>query len=375
MTRAWWDIPVADASTMSPFPFLNTPAFGWVTLAAAVLFAVAIVIVLVRNRAAARRLVAIEWERVEQLLDERGVRGKERERFLGVLKRYRPNDPLTAATRRHEFGVCVGEAIDQLRGDDMLRAGVELHEVRMALGLDYIPFGQRIDCTRELHTGQELWLALASDATPRWCRAQVHEVDEARFVVVSRGEAGDASREFREGVTLRCRLWREDDARYLFDLVVRGVESAPLRWTFHHTRDMQRIQDRAHYRIRVDASADIDVLNAPRDENYEGVAGAPAVTTFHARVINLSAGGVAIVSNQAIPKQVLLRFALVIPEAGRLTLIAKPVETSPQSGGRYVTRAYFVGLEEESRDAIARFVLHRQQKLIAPAKSDKVTLQ
>lgn len=364
---------------MSPFPFLNTPAFWWVALGAALLFAVAIVLVLLRNRADLKRRIAIEWERLQRLLEERSVGPAEQERFLAVLKQCRPNDPLVPATRRHDFDICVDETMSRLytigNEDDMLRAGVELRAVRVALGLDYVPFGQRIESTRELHSGQELWLALASDAQPRWCRAQVSHVDEARLVVVARQDTEGVAREFRKSLVLRCRLWREDDARYLLDLAVHAVEKEPLRWTFLHTRDMQRIQDRADYRVRTDIGVDIDVLNAPRDDNYEGAARLPLVTTFHGRILNISAGGVAIVSHQALPKQVLLRFAVVLPEIGRLTLLAKPVASSPQSAGRFLIRGYFVGLDEESRDGIAKFVLHRQQRLIASPKGEKVTLR
>lgn len=370
---------VADASHMSPFPFLNTPAFWWVVLGAALLFAVAILIVLLRRRDESNRRIAIEWTRVEALLDDRSVSASDRVPFLDMVKRCRPRDPISSATRRHDFDTCVDEYMRYVRDSkgirESLQVGVVLRDVRIALGLDYVPYGQRIGSTRELHTGQMLWLALARDVAPRWVRAHVSLVDEARFIATAGSDTPDAAREIREGTELRCRLWREDDARYLFPLIVTHVDEGPQRWTFYHTRDMQRIQDRAHYRIRIDMPADFDVLNAPLHDDYEGVADLSSVTSFHGRVINLSAGGVAIIAHHAIPKQVLLRFAVVLPESGRMVVTVKPVETMPQSAGRFFVRGYFVGLDEESRDAIARFVLHRQQRLIAPTGGEKVTLQ
>lgn len=364
---------------MSPFPFLNTPNFWWIALGAAILFAVAVIIVLIRRRSDNAKRLAIEWNRVEDLLAERSVCDAERARFLSMVRRHHPHDPLSVATKRHFFDLSVDGEMAWLRDhestEETLRAGAELRDVRVALALDYIPFGQKIESTRELHVGQEIWLALAGDTTPRWSRAQISLVDEARFVATGMHEGPDAPREFREAATLRCRLWREDDARYLFTLTVHRAEKSPLRWTFFHTRSLQRIQDRAHYRVRIDHAADIDVLNASLDENYEGVASLPAVTTFRGRVTSLSAGGIAIVSHQALPKQVLLRFPLVLPEAGRMTLTVKPVDVVPQSAGRFLVRASFVGLDEESRDGIARYVLHRQQRAVAAISGDKVSLQ
>ncbi len=364
---------------MSPFPFLNTPAFWWLTLAMTMLFAIAVGIVMFRRRQEMQRRLAIAWTRVNEMLTERGVTPEERTRFTTMVNRLRPHDPLAVATQRHHFDLCLDAEMawlgDHLPPDQLMRAGAELRDVRVALGLDYIPFGQRIESTRELHAGQEVWLAEAGEVSPQWCRAQITVVDEARIVAIALPDSGEARIPFRKGATLHCRLWREDDARYLFDLVVQEVENQPLRWNFLHTRQLQRIQDRANYRVRVDHSTDIDVLNAPRDDQYDDIDAAAVVTTIHGRITNLSAGGAAIITHQALPKQILLRFPLVLPEAGRLVLVAKPVDIAPQSAGRFLVRVYFVALDDDARDGIARYVLHRQQRLAAPASGEKVTLQ
>ncbi len=68
---------------------------------------------------------------------------------------------------------------------------------------------------------------------------------------------------------------------------------------------------------------------------------------------------------QAVARQVMLRLGIELPDGRTLETEAEIVASSAISGGRYLLRLQFVGLSDEERDVIARYVLHRQQMRLA----------
>jgi c-di-GMP-binding flagellar brake protein YcgR len=105
------------------------------------------------------------------------------------------------------------------------------------------------------------------------------------------------------------------------------------------------------------------VLNAPVDGVEAPVHERHVVTKMRGRIINVSAGGFAVVVPQAIPSQVLIRvtleFDLLVSQP--VSVDARMVASTPLAGGRYLVRATYFGVDEETRDIIARYVMHRQQ--------------
>jgi hypothetical protein len=159
-------------------------------------------------------------------------------------------------------------------------------------------------------------------------------------------------------------LWRDEDARYGFVTTVATHNAPPLSWRLHHTRDLERTQDRADFRVRHENPVVAGVLNAPRDEDAD-LQTLPVVTRLTGRITSLSAGGCALVFSQPVAKHVLLRIELDVPGVPKRNVEVKIVSTAPISGGRYLVRGRFLGLNEDTRDKIARYVLHKQQQRLA----------
>jgi len=89
------------------------------------------------------------------------------------------------------------------------------------------------------------------------------------------------------------------------------------------------------------------------------------VTRMRGRITSLSAGGCAVVLKQPVARQVMLRLGIEMPGGKTLETEADIVASSAISGGRYLLRLQFVGLSDEERDLIARYVLQKQQTRLA----------
>lgn len=320
----------------------------------------------IRDRQAQRRR---QWHSIENILKEHGFDPNTAETVREFLRRNAPDDAVTALTTREGFENCVESEMKALikTGDQQLieKAGSVLRLVRSELGLEHVPTGQRVTSTRELHHSQ--WIDLAHDDTgsPAWSRCMIEDVDEAFLFVSFRGEGDQRPPRFRAGDAVRCRLWRDEDARYFFRTIVAVDESPPPSWRLLHTRAMDRQQERAHYRLRHEQDVMIGVMPLPADGGVIPPGARPA-TRMRGRVTSLSAGGCALVVNQPVSKQVILRIPFEIP--GRdmpLEADVKIIATTTISGGRVLVRGSFVSLKAVDRDQIAKYVLKRQQRKIA----------
>ncbi len=87
------------------------------------------------------------------------------------------------------------------------------------------------------------------------------------------------------------------------------------------------------------------------------------MTKLRGRITNLSAGGCALVVQQPIPIQVLLRITVELDDWEPFDVFARVIATTPISGGRSFVRASFVAVDDEMRDKIARYIIRRQQRL------------
>lgn len=353
--------------------FVQLPVLSQTALIALAVFCVlmfvgAIVLDIHRRRGAARQRVAAEWRAVGEIVEDRGFSKQETEGLNALVRRYAPGYPLRAVTVRKEFNACVEPEMEALakRGDQKAfeRTGAELREIRIHLGLDSIPLGQRITSSRELSPGQ--WMSAAKDGASdlKWFRMMVDEVDEAYFCASRHAKQKDAAPTFGKGDRVRCRLWRDEDARYVFTATVAEFDDPPPSWRFSHTEELNRVQARAHFRVRHDQATVVGVLNAPVDGDLKNVRKRRTVTRLRGRITSLSAGGCALVVQQSVAMQVLLRITVELPGERPLEVEAQIISVSPISGGRHLIRTAFVGLEDDRRDILAKYVLQRQQHLI-----------
>jgi c-di-GMP-binding flagellar brake protein YcgR len=261
---------------------------------------------------------------------------------------------------RREFEACVEaemSAVGATGNEDQFReTGIMLREIRVRLDLDYVPFGQRIQSTRELNVGQEVWLAPAKPGTGQWSRASVIAVDEAYLHVAVRDEklVDDAP-----GRELRCHFWREDDARYELTLTVTHGEGAPPTISFLHANDLRRVQARDYFRVRYNQETTIGVLSAVSGQDE----GQPrrVVTRVRGRISSLSGGGLAVVTQHVLQVARLLRVSIELPNEKPFEVDVNTVAVDSIAGGRYLVRGAFVDIPEEKRDAIAHYVMRRQQ--------------
>lgn len=342
----------------------------WATAALLLMMAAAILLEYVRAKWRRRQELKAEWNTVEEIGRERGLSEAERDRLRAAVLKSHPKEPLRAVTVRQEFDRVVEKEMSALLDKrDMAgyeSAGVLFRDIRVHLGLDYVPYGSRVVSTRELGTALTVWLAPAGREPLQWRSMQVVRVDEAFLELApSKGDEQQDSAP-APGTMFRCRLWRDDDARYAFSVpFLKTSETNPSVWRMGHTSDLDRVQTREYFRIRYEQAVNVSVIEPPLGRENESLSDLPAVTQFRARVTNLSAGGAGLVAQQPVPAHVFLRIRLDLPEYEPIDVEAKIVGTTPIGGGRWLVRASFVRVKDETREKLVRFVLQQQQQSLA----------
>jgi c-di-GMP-binding flagellar brake protein YcgR len=355
------------------FPEASTTALSVFAALCVALLLFAVLIEVRRRRDRVNLRAKSEWRTLHAILAEHNFSERETGIIEALVKKHALETPLRAVTVRQVFDECMEAEMAQLRQSGatevFVKAGTQLRDIRTQLGLDYVPVGQRISTSRNLYSGQGLSVARTSDTEPRWFRMMVEAVDEAFFHVSDREKPGKQSPDFRKGEEVRCRMWRDEDARYAFITTVDDIEQSPPGWRLNHTGAMDRVQARAHFRVRHDQTTVVEVLDAPLDKETNNLAKRRVVTKLRGRITSISAGGCALVLQQPVTKQVLLRIAIELPRAVPVEAVVSIIACTAISGGRYHVRLTFVGLDDERRDRIAKYVLQRQQAILAGTQS------
>ncbi len=337
------------------------------------LFVGAVFLELYRRRRDRELRLRAEWRGVKDFCDERELFPEDWKFLHAILSQYAPDHPFAAVTKKTVFDACISRYIQAIsttvEGDELESRGVRLRDIRNQLGLDYVPLGRRIQTTRSLQEGQTLAGAAADGATVDWFNFTVSRVNEASFSL--RLADNGPSPQFQIHARVKFRMWREEDARYLFEAPLVGVDAAAKTWNFHHAENLTRNQSRAYFRLRIEQTVSVAVLNATLTDDYEGVMVREPVTELRGRITSLSGGGVAVVFQQPVPKQVLLRIPLSIPSlGGTLKVIVRPIASHQLSAGRSLLRGMFVAMSDETREAITRYVFSKQ-KLLPSADSEE----
>lgn len=327
-----------DPSPIVLLPSPSSETLIWSAVAFACLFSAAVVFEYIRRRAAGRRTLASKWRLVREIVQEKAVSDDDWSYLRSFLRRRSPSDPLRPITVRQSFEKCVTAEMSALEGSGTVtqyaETGALLRALRVQLGLDYVPLGQQIATTRELFLGQSIWISPVSDSTPTWLRTSLDHIDEASMRAAAQEDA-TAHPLWGAGVGTKvlCRLWHEDDARYVFTVGVVRFDGEAAAWTLRHATDLKRMQSRGDYRIRHDQTLMAGIVNAPVDDDYSDVEQRPVVTRVHGRITSLSAGGFALITEQALPRQVLLRVSIELRGTGGIEATARIVSTSGLSGG------------------------------------------
>jgi len=337
----------------------------WLGVGFFILFLAAIGLELLRRWRRRRLEVKAQWRLVEGICRENLLEDEEARCLRKLIERWAPEAPLRVATDRRRFDHCVEQEMNassaEGSAEQFKEAGALLRRVRERLETVWGPRHYGVDTTRNLPAGQVVWVSPTGSDTPRWYAATIEEVDEAYLhLSPSKGKEARPPR-FGPGEELRCRLNRPNDAQYAFTTVLAACEDHPPRWLLFHATRLERSQSRAYFRVPYKEAAALAMLG-PAD----GPEGGPSVVkplpgVFH----DLSAGGFAAVVREAPGERALLAAQFDFGGQEPLVVRATIVEVRPLSSGHYLVRAEFVDMEEDARDAIARYVLHRQQPMVA----------
>lgn len=349
------------------------PTKLWVILALLGLLVFAFVMEGIRRGQQRRIRLRNAWRSVMELARNRDIAEEDVPLLRAFLDRQAPTHPLRTITAYREFDEAVERdmawARDHLDATALEEHGLRLRDIRQALRLDYIPFGQQLRSTRELPEGQTIWAATGDSMDASWQRLTIARVNEAWFSLG--GGPGQGTLEVKPGDSVRLRLWREDDARYLIEATVLRVEGAPVRYVFAHTAHVRRVQARAHFRMRCSQAVEITVMSAPRDGNFENAEKRPVITTLRARITSVSAGGLAVMLDQPLPAQVMFGLPLRL-HGSTQQVYCRIVHGAAISRGRYIVRGTFVNMSDETRDEISRFTALRQQAALGSGEGELV---
>lgn len=354
------------------------------------LFLVAIIGEIVRRRYLRVQRVRRAWEEVYRITRSKELSDTELRLLQTVVSAQCPLDPLGFVTVRRVFNAAVERYLASVSHDPARfeQEGALLRDLRVRLGLDFVPIGQPIDTTRDLSRGQVILAKPAADTRGSWFKLTVTQLDEA--YITAAADFSGAEQEaplLKPGDEITCRLWREDDARYAFKSTIVRLEhvravppsaiaisegaALPDVIVFCHGTDFQRTQSRAFYRVRHNQPTSVGIVPGPLDGNYEGAALRKPTTHIRARIVSLSAGGMAMETQQPLPQHVLLRATLDMPDTEPVTVTAQIVGVSSVGAGRYLVRGAFVDISESERDVIAQYVWRKQQP---PPKSENVLI-
>lgn len=351
---------------------------GWsallVVLAVAGVLVSAALVAWLRLRTVARLRAAFEWEIADQILRERGFNQEDRLLLRAFLRRHSLHAPLKVLTTRRGFEACVGTEMSSLRKtvreEPYELAGQQIRTWRDRLGLTAIPPGQRIYSSRQLAVGQTLQAWAPGDSGGQGSTVTVCAVDEAYFHVQSAPD--DPLLSLKPGDKVVFKLWREDDARY--ELTTRLIRQSPdpVSLVFLHATDLKRLQARQYYRVRHDQPAHLEVLQAvsPSPPAQDS----PAPTLTEERIVNLSVGGVAVLSRNPLEPGTRFRMRVDVPDEKAFMVEATVVAVEPSPSG-YLLRASFEGLSDEAKDALARYARQSQQDQGAPSDENSAELQ
>jgi c-di-GMP-binding flagellar brake protein YcgR len=313
-----------------------------------------------------RRQLAVQWRMAQEIATEKQLTPQSWNILSSFIRKYSPKAPLRVLTVRQHFDSCVEKDIahvESKRSRELLEKRAQaIYDIRVQLGLDYTAFGQRINSTREMHRGQPVWIMHKQTTDSTWYRMAVTSMDEAFFQLTPHEPA--APPKMRENETIRCQMWRENDARYDFEARIERIIEHPPLWELKHTSTFNRIQARAYFRIHFDQNTNVAILNAPVDGDMSDAALRQPILRIRGRITSLSGGGFAVIVTQPVPMQVLLRITLELgPENGPLEVVGRLVGSNPMAAGRYLLRAAFVNITEETREVITKYIFKTQQPI------------
>lgn len=340
-----------------------------VTFLLLLLLIISFLIGIYKKKKEEKQRVLRDWERVRFILKEKELNEKEIKLLEEIIHKYDSQNPLGVVTFRQHFIRCIHQYIMDARKhydvDQLDEIGDILREIGIRLGHDYIPYGQRIYTTLELYENQPLWMSPQGESPSLWRKAHVVDVNGAFFRVTPFTPQDRLPVDLGRHISFK--MWREDDARYQFSSVLRRIELDPEVYVFDHAFSLERFQSRAYFRVRLDMPIEADIVKIDKkyDLNQISAEDVPCHIQFstRARIVNLSAGGCAILIDRDVDEGHFIRILLDMEdekEPKYITLYMRIINKVNVALGRYMYRGSFMGLTDENRDRLAKYVFRQQ---------------
>ncbi|MEE2659148.1 MAG: PilZ domain-containing protein [Candidatus Latescibacterota bacterium] len=206
-----------------------------------------------------------------------------------------------------------------------------LANIRATLGYNEVSVDRALISTRQINQGQALmvWLDEVGESEGEFRPWLALHCDEARLTLAPMLREDASVESFRPGDEINVRFWREGDTEYRFHATIRERDTPGRSLDVAHVLRMERVQQRDYYRIHMNtpvllyaiapepeiaeeeeaatllreveaelAEADPEDGAGPEEAQNDGEdldALLCAATQVHGRVVNLSAGGIAVI--------------------------------------------------------------------------------
>ena len=315
--------------------------------------------------------------------------------LLQLAQQRKMPNPLLLLTSIYVFDRHIGALAAQLtEADPDDRRLRNIARIRTLLGFDHMPQDQTLRTTRQLEVGQTLMV---------W-PAESDSEGHSPWLVVGRDERGFAMvpllqedrrhfDELKRDDELAVRFWRDGDTEYNFIAQVLTVNPEDGTAFIRHAHDVERMQLRDFFRLDIRFNIDLIAIPAEGDEQAEekeenaeqlgentggdadmeeiislldeedentphpGEASAHAIS---AEVLNLSGGGISLLTRQTIPPDHLLQidpqFKGAFPLAG---LLCRIVQRSQHGEGTHL-QCQFQDLPMAQESELVRHIYQHQ---------------
>ena len=261
--------------------------------------------------------------------------------LLQIARQRKVANALQLLDSVYAFDRHIGAYAAQLADSDLADPRLQdIAEIRSLLEFDHLPHDQALRTTYQLEVGQSLMVWPAASDTE----------GHSPWVVVSRDERGlglvpllrEDMRHFdslTNGDQLAVRFWREGDTEYSFIAEVFAVDPQDRTAFVRHADPIERKQLRDFFRL--DIRFDLELLLIPEAESDTETQEAseqeepklpPPLQSFAAEALNLSAGGISLLTSSDLPADQLLQidpqFKGAFPLAGVLCRVVQSIRNA-----------------------------------------------
>ena len=256
-----------------------------------------VVIALVRRRRWHRHT----WQSFRAAARERGLNNSQRDVLEEMARTGKLRNPLLVLSSLTAFDQQVARHLkEHTHGDarEDPKLIKTLYGARDKLGFNAVPEGTALASTREIGSGQRLMVWPAKGGPSGFCQCVVTERDDATIKAVPLLREDDSFLGALEtGDRVKVRFWRHDDTEYRFRTRILETDPATTSIALEHSARLERIQKRDFFRVEVKFPFLFFLLNEAEMQEPP----MPAGKSRHGTVVDVSAGGLSMLTDEEIP--------------------------------------------------------------------------